>query len=69
MEFVSDLGSGFGWTVGQADPAIAKGIRAGGEDNWEYSLIPRQTEELVRVGELRCVLLHPATPYLLDTCR
>lgn len=58
MEFVSDLGSGFGWTVGQADPAIAKGIRAGGEDNWEYSLVPRQAEEIVQVGELRCVLLH-----------
>ena len=58
MEFVSDLGSGFGWTVGQADPAIAKGIRAGGEENWEYSLVPHHAEEIVKVGELRCVLLH-----------
>ena len=58
MEFVCDLGSGFGWTVGQADLAIAEGIRAGGEDNWEYSLVPHQAEEIVRAGELRCVLLH-----------
>ena len=58
MEFVSDLGSGFGWTVAQADPAIAKGIRASGEENWEYSLVPHHAEEIVQVGELRCVLLH-----------
>ena len=58
MEFVCDFGSVFGWIVGQADPVIAEGIRAGGENNWEYSLVPHEPEEIVRIGGLRCVLLH-----------
>jgi hypothetical protein len=58
MEFVCDFGSLIGWMVSDADPDTAARIRFGGDESWEYSVVPHVPEEIIRVGDLRCVLLH-----------
>jgi hypothetical protein len=58
MEFVCDFGSLIGWMVSEADPDTAARIRSGGDESWEYSVVPHVPEEIVRIGDLRCVLLH-----------
>jgi hypothetical protein len=58
MEFVCDFGSLIGWMVSEADPDTAARIRFGGDESWEYSVVPHVPEEIIRVGDLRCVLLH-----------
>lgn len=58
MEFVCDFGSLFGWMVGEADSDTAERIKAGGEESWDYSVVPHEPEEIVRIGDMRCVLLH-----------
>jgi hypothetical protein len=58
MEYVCDFGAATGWLLGPSYPDIADHIRAGGEDTWEYSIVPRVPQEILQVGDLRCVLLH-----------
>jgi hypothetical protein len=57
-EFACDFGPLFGWTIGPVDPGIAKAMRRGDPEFWEYSIVPREAEQIVKIGEKRAVLLH-----------
>ena len=58
MEYVLRLRRGNWLVCWPSYPEIAEHIRSGGEENWEYSIVPSQSEELLKAGDLHCVLLH-----------
>jgi hypothetical protein len=57
-EFACDFGPLYGWTIGSVDPGITQAMRRGDPEFWEYSLVPSEAEQIVRIGEKRAILLH-----------
>ena len=58
---VSDFGNGFGWSVAESDTddieTVAE-LLAANPDSWEYSIVPKDHEEIVTINDSRCLLLH-----------
>ncbi|MBS1821142.1 MAG: hypothetical protein JST61_04095 [Acidobacteria bacterium] len=58
---VADFGNAFGWSVGEAnsyDPKEVSKVLEANSDPWLYSIVPESHEEIIKLNNSRCLLLH-----------
>ncbi len=56
--YLCDLGSLFGYCVGAGDEGAVERVRAADPEFTLYSIVPEEPEEIVTIGQRKCVLSH-----------
>lgn len=56
--YLCDLGALMGYYVGWGDEGAVKGVRVGDPEFTLYSIVPEEPEEIVTIGQRKCLLSH-----------
>jgi hypothetical protein len=56
--YLSDFGTPFGVVVGRGNEVAVEQVRANDPAYLEYSIVPEEPDEIVVIGNLRCILSH-----------